>query len=334
MTTAAPPSSARSTPRPASEPRRIAVRRPGARDPASAYRRIAWSLLLMVIIPSALMMTIGVTLLFKEDPNLNLVLGILVLCFCLTLGTGATLIWVFIYKAQNLSQLQTDFVSKISHELKTPLTSIMMFVETLRMKRVTEPTQVDSCIELLGRETERLTERIERLLDWGRMEAGRWVYDLHEGDVAEVAREAFESASAMKPMDTDAAFSLDIEPDLPTTQLDRAALLTAIANLLSNAYKYSGQPRKVAMRVTSSADRRRVLVAVSDNGDGIPAHEHKRIFQKFYRRDDRLSRSAEGSGIGLAIVAHIVRGHGGRVRVESEVGKGSTFVIELPASAA
>ncbi|GAC1300391.1 MAG: hypothetical protein NVSMB1_26730 [Polyangiales bacterium] len=308
-------------------------RRPGPRDPARGYRRIAWSLILLVLIPSALLIVLGTILLVRRSPEWNLFLGILVLLFCGLLATGITLIWVFIAKEQNLSQLQTDFVSKVSHELKTPLTSIRLFVDTLKMKRATDPAQIDECLDLLARETARLTDRINQLLEWGRMEAGRKAYDLRSDDVEKVTREAIDSFVPLQ-LQGDAEVVLTVDAKLPRAKIDRPAVVGAILNLLSNAYKYGGQPRKIAVHVSTNVDRSRVSIAVTDNGQGIPAPEHKRIFQKFYRRDDRLSRMSEGSGLGLAIVAHVARGHRGQIRVTSEEGKGSTFTIELPALAA
>lgn len=306
------------------------ARRLGARDPAAAYRRIAWSLILLVLVPSGLLIAIGSILLVRGTPDWNLVLGILVLVFCGLLATGSTLVWVFIAKETGLSQLQTDFVSKVSHELKTPLTSIRLFVETLKLKRMTNPAQVDECLELLARETDRLTQRIDQLLEWGRMEAGRRVYDLRVEDVGSTVREALDHFAPLQ-LQGDAQVTVNIEENLPKVLLDRPAIVMAVLNLLSNAYKYGGEPREIEVTVEAVDARRAVEIRVRDNGEGIPRDEHKRIFQKFYRRDDRLSRKQEGSGLGLSIVAHMVRAHRGEVRVDSEPGKGATFTIELPA---
>ena len=112
--------------------------------------------------------------------------------------------------------------------------------------------------------------------------------------------------------------------------VDVDAMVDAIGNLLNNALKYGGTPPVVRLRACGAP--RGVAIEVSDNGDGIPRHEHRRIFEKFYRIDDRLSREREGSGLGLAIVKHIVRAHRGRVQVDSAKGKGSTFRIVLPAA--
>lgn len=316
---------------PSGRPRVARARRPGPRDPNSAYRRIAWLLILLVLVPSALLIAVGTILLVRGTPDWNLVLGILVILFCGLLATGVTLVWVFIAKATGLSQLQTDFVSKVSHELKTPLTSIRMFVETLRLKRTQNPAQVEECLDLLAQETDRLTQRIDQLLDWGAMEAGRRAYEIGTEDVGSVVREALEHFAPLQ-LQGDAEVNVRIPNDLPPALVDRPALVMVMHNLLSNAYKYGGRPRAIDVEVEAVDRRRGLEIRVRDNGVGIPREEHKRIFQKFYRRDDRLSRAQEGSGLGLSIVAHIVRAHRGEVRVESEPGKGSTFTVELPAA--
>jgi two-component system phosphate regulon sensor histidine kinase PhoR len=120
----------------------------------------------------------------------------------------------------------------------------------------------------------------------------------------------------------------DVAPGLPSIYVDRAAMVDAIGNLLGNAVKYGGEPPVVTLRARKIPAG--IAVEVTDNGEGIPRGEHRRIFDKFYRIDDRLSREREGSGLGLAIVKHIVRAHRGRVQVDSAPGKGSTFRIVLP----
>lgn len=308
----------------------IRSRRPGPRDPASAYRRIAWALIGLVLVPSGLLIVVGTILTVRGrfgGADWNAVLGILVLVFCGLLATGSVLVWVFIAKETGLSQLQTDFVSKVSHELKTPLTSIRLFVETLRLRRAQDPEKVQQCLDLLSQETERLTERIDQLLEWGRMEGGRKVYDLQRDDVNAVVRESIDHFSPAK-LQADAELDVVLAESLPSALIDRSAFSSAILNLMSNAYKYGGRPRRIAVR-TELVDGE-IYIRVADNGPGIPLPEHKRIFQKFYRRDDRLSREQEGSGLGLAMVAHIVKGHKGRVEVDSEPGKGATFSLILP----
>ena len=212
-------------------------------------------------------------------------------------------------------------VSKVSHELRTPLTSIRMFTETLTLRRGDQAAE-DRCIEALAKESTRLQELIDRLLDWGRMEAGRRVFELRPQVVSTIVEEAL---AAFEPTRERRGLELGIEValDLPAVWCDRGAVVDALVNLLSNAYKYGGQPRHI--RIGASLHERGVAISVRDNGKGIARAEHKRIFEKFYRVDDLLSRQQEGSGLGLAIVQHVARAHRGKSRSTSS-GKVSTFL--------
>jgi two-component system phosphate regulon sensor histidine kinase PhoR len=277
--------------------------------------------------PTIILLAIGILMLVFWQTPLNVVFGILVMTLVACLVTGAVLMLVFLRREARLSKLQMDFVSKVSHELRTPLTSIRMFVETLQMERARDPQEMRMCLDVLSLETARLSKRIERLLDWGRMEAGRRVYELAPDSVAAVASEAIETFEGTK-VGSVRPIEVIADGEVPNVDLDRAAMVDALVNLLSNADKYSPPDTPITVRVT--ADGRTVRIAVTDSGIGIPRREHHAIFQKFYRVDERLSSPVEGSGLGLAIVRHVVRGHGGRVEVESEPGSGSTFTVVLP----
>jgi two-component system phosphate regulon sensor histidine kinase PhoR len=290
------------------------------------YRRIVTLLVWLVIVPGVLLSAVGVLLLVLGEARFNLLLGILVLTFCGTLATGVILVWVFLRRERNLSELQADFVSKVSHELRTPLTSIRMFTETLTLRRG-DPVAEDRCIDALNRESARLQRLIDRLLDWGRMESGRRVFTIGEHEVGALVEEAigaFEPTRERRNVELE----ISIDASLPKVSCDESAMVDALVNLLSNAYKYGGQPR----RIWISAERvdRGIGITVRDNGKGIAHNEHKRIFEKFYRIDDLLARQQEGSGLGLAIVQHVMRAHRGRVLVDSEPGRGSAFTLVLP----
>ena len=289
------------------------------------YRRIITLLVSLVIVPGVLMSAVGVLLLVTGEARLNLLLGILVLTFCGTLATGVVLVWVFLRRERNLSALQADFVSKVSHELRTPLTSIRMFSETLALRRGDRATE-DRCIDALTKESARLQALIDRLLDWGRMESGRRTYVLRPEDVAPIIDEA---VSAFEPTRDrrEVELSISIDPSLPRVACDRPAVVDALVNLLSNAYKYGGVPCNIT--ISAAMHESAIAITVRDNGNGIARSEHQRIFEKFYRIDDRLARPKDGSGLGLAIVQHIVRGHGGQVKLDSAPGRGSMFTILL-----
>ena len=294
---------------------------------ALGYRRIVILLVALVVVPTFLLLALGVILLFMGEAKLNLMMGILVMALSGAAATGVILVWVFVRREANLSRLQSDFVSKVSHELRTPLTSIRLFTETLALRRGDVEAE-DKCIAALGRESTRLQELIDRLLDWGRMESGRREFVMKDTDLRSIVETA---VAAFEPVRERRAVEMHVE--LPSESIsvhaDRGAVSDALFNLLTNAYKYGGDPVKI--EVFAEQRGKDVRVTVRDNGVGIPPVEHKRIFQKFYRPDDRLSRQREGSGLGLAIVKHVMRAHKGRVELISAVGKGSSFTLVLPA---
>ena len=297
----------------------------GSDDYNRGFRRIVLSLISLVIVPTALLLVVGTVMLVFYDLRANLVFGLLVMTLVACLITGVVLALVFVRKEANLSRLQLDFVSKVSHELRTPLTSIRMFVETLRYEH--EPERVATCLDVLQRETERLSARIERLLDWGRMEAGKRVYELQRDDMPQVIAASIEHFRAAT-LGQERSIELAVPAEIPQILADRGALEDALLNLLTNAHKYSPLDQPIVVR--ASYDRQYVHVAVEDHGIGIARNEHHRVFDKFYRSDDRLSRSIEGSGLGLAIVQHVAQGHRGKISLRSAPGRGSTFTLSIP----
>jgi two-component system phosphate regulon sensor histidine kinase PhoR len=297
----------------------------GSDDYNRGFRRIALSLIGLVVVPTALLLAVGIVMLVFYDLQANLAFGFLVVTLVGCLIAGAVLALVFLRREANLSRLQLDFVSKVSHELRTPLTSIRMFVETLRYER--DQRNIETCLDVLQTETERLGARIDRLLDWGRMEAGRRVYHRQLEDMVSIVSEALEyfrgaTVGQQRVVEVEAA------PDLPPVFVDRGAWVDALLNLLTNAHKYCPGPDAIQVRVY--AENGAVHVSVTDHGIGIPLREHRRVFEKFYRADDRLSREIEGSGLGLSIVKHVVLAHRGKVTLKSAVGQGSSFTLSVP----
>jgi two-component system phosphate regulon sensor histidine kinase PhoR len=290
------------------------------------YRRSVQLLVYLVIVPTALLLALGIITMIIGQAGFDLLLGILMVSFVAALSTGVVLVLWFIRREANLSELQADFVSKVSHELRTPLTAIRLFSETLERSKADPETQ-EECIKMLVLETEKLSRRIGRLLDWGRMEAGRKLFEMKPTPAFEVVQGAIDAFSPLRSDDS-LVFEAQVDDGLPEVLVDRDAMVDAIVNLLSNARKYGGTPPVVSLRAYRT-ERGDLAFEVTDNGAGIPRALHRRIFEKFYRIDDRLSRTQEGSGLGLAIVKHIVRAHKGRVVVESAPGKGSIFRILL-----
>ena len=200
-----------------------------------------------------------------------------------------------------------------------------MFVETLQSGRVTEPERVQECLGIVADESERLTRKIERVLSWARLEAGRRLYEmgpLTPRGIVEASLAAFQTVQLDQPVE----LTTHVPEGLPLVLGDSDALVEVFLNLLSNARKYGGTRIAVEARVEGGG----VNISVVDNGPGIPREERKRIFEKFYRPDLMQTRRAEGSGLGLAIVKAIVAAHKGRVTVESEPGTGARFMVWLP----
>lgn len=291
------------------------------------YRRIVQLLVYLVIVPTVLLLAIGIIAMFLEG-RINLLFGILTVSFVSVVATGVVLVLVFLRREANLSELQADFVSKVSHELRTPLTAVRLFAETLQ-RPDTDASTREKCASLLVAESERLSKIIERILAWGRMEAGRKIYELGVEHVRDIVDDTIRAFAPQRDLTKGASLDVYVAPNLPDILVDRAAIVDALLNLLSNAYKYGGEAPEVRFRAETTP-KGDVVFSVEDRGEGIPRPEHRRIFEKFYRIDDRLSRTKEGSGLGLAIVKHVARAHRARVVVDSEPGKGSTFSMVLP----
>ncbi len=256
--------------------------------------------------------------------------GVLLGLFYVTLAIGVVVTARTLYREARLSRLKTDFVSLVSHELRTPLTSIRLFIETLALGRVKDPKETQEVLELLAKEAARLSDMIEKVLDWARIESGRKVYRRAPVGVQEVV-DATLSAFRAQRLYTSVKLSCELPEGLPTVAIDRDAIAGALLNLVQNAFKYGGEDKRIVVRAHS--EPKGVAIEVQDNGVGIAPRERKRIFEGFYRVDDLLSRKTEGSGLGLAIAKRIVEAHGGKITVKSDLGKGSVFTMHLPAAA-
>jgi two-component system phosphate regulon sensor histidine kinase PhoR len=290
-------------------------------------RRVLPLIIGFVFVPAAFMLTVGILMLVFGSAARDYIFGGLILGLVTTtvIGTAATL--AVLSREAQVARLQTDFVNKVSHDLRTPLTSIRMFVETMQMGRLEEPVRRAEALGIIADETVRLSGLINRLLDWARMESGKRSYKLEPVAVSDVLDDAL---AALEPvlLQAPAEVSCQVTPGLPRILADREALADAVTNLLHNAHKYTGEHKRIAV----SAERRgsQVVISVADNGPGIAPPDQKRIFEKFYRAKDPLDRGIEGSGLGLSMVKHIAEAHGGRVTVSSTPGAGATFSISLP----
>ncbi len=228
-----------------------------------------------------------------------------------------------------LSRLKSDFVSSVSHDLRTPLTSIRMFTESLLMGRVVSPEQQRQYLEVIAEEAERLSRLTERILDFSRMEAGRRAYAFRGEEVAHLVEKALRSCAPMIE-ESEGKVTVDIPSDLPEVRGDHDALVELLINLVSNALKYSeGQP---TITIRARPEGSWFVLDVQDRGIGISPADQKRIFEKFYRVDCRRTSEVGGCGIGLSLVQYIVESHGGEVTVSSALGRGSIFSVRLPAA--
>ncbi len=230
-----------------------------------------------------------------------------------------------------LSQMKTDFVSNVSHELRTPLASIRVFAELMRSGRVRDLEKVYEYGALIESESRRLSRLVENILDFSRIESGRKVYNFERLAAFDVVSDA---VTAFVPHAEQAGFEVrfDRPPEmLPPIRVDSSAMSQAILNLLDNALKYSAESRHI--EVDLYREREGIGISVTDHGIGIPVEEQKNIFNRFHRVSSSLVHDVKGSGLGLALVKHVVEAHGGSVEVVSRVGSGSTFTIHLPTTA-
>jgi signal transduction histidine kinase/tetratricopeptide (TPR) repeat protein len=226
-----------------------------------------------------------------------------------------------------LARMKSDFVSTISHEFKSPLTSIRQIVEMLHAGRVPSEERRRQYYDVLLEQSERLSLLTENILNLARMEEGRKQFEFEKTDMAALLQEVVSYAQD-RVRHEGFSIELEIKKGLPMIMLDRSAITQAITNLMDNAVKYSGESRRV---IVSASDEGALLhIAVKDFGIGIRKEDRDRVFERFFRGGDELTRTVKGSGLGLTLVREIVEAHQGTVYAVSEPGKGSTFLIRLP----
>lgn len=254
---------------------------------------------------------------------------ILIAVLAVPIVASATLMVVrMILREASEARKKVGFVANVTHELKTPLTSIRMYAETLKLGRVKNQDQIEACLDTIMSESARLGILIDHILSFSKMENQVKVYNFYPASLAKVVRDTVTLFRAqMKGEDGD--IMLKITPGLPLqAEMDKDAIREVVLNLLSNAIKYSGDEKFVTVLV--GVDRQNLFIEVADRGIGIDMTDHDRIYDKFFRVDEALTRRVEGTGLGLAICKEIVQAHKGRIVVESARGKGSRFTVYIP----
>jgi signal transduction histidine kinase len=280
--------------------------------------------------------------------------GALVLVSTMAALTGLFAAWRAFKRQEVLVEMKSNFVSSVSHELRAPIASVRLMAESLERGKIPDAPRQHEYFRFIVQECRRLSSLIENVLDFSRIEQGRKQYEFEPTDLAALTRE---TVRLMEPYAAEKGVALKLETsniEHRTSnielEVDGRAIQQALVNLIDNAIKHSpkgetvtvglevpgvrcqvsGEPPPSASPPDLIPDTPHLTLFVSDHGPGIPPEEHEKIFERFYRLGSELRRETQGVGIGLSIVQHIVEAHGGRVRVESDVGKGSRFVIELP----
>ena len=262
---------------------------------------------------------------FAEFKGWGIFWGLIVLCLTILLGVMVTV--RSIMEEMQLSKMKTDFLSFVSHELKTPLTAIRMFAEMLMLERAGGEKDRRKCVEMIDKEAERLHRLIEQLLEFSRIQSHQQVFNFTTCDMSEVVEEAVE---IFRDQNQDDGVNIVVNQaqHISKIRMDRSAMIELILNLVSNAHKYSkGRKNEIIINLKESIDD--IFVEVTDFGMGIPKGEQRKIFEKFYRAQDYLTRDIEGTGLGLTFAKYIAKVHNGEIKVSSVVDQGSTFTLEL-----
>lgn len=250
-----------------------------------------------------------------------------ILTLIVVLAFGAFLIARTIAHEMEILKIKSDFVSSVSHEFKTPLTSIKALMERLVDGRVRDAGKMDQYFSIIAQDTDKLTRLVNNLLDFSKIEEGKKEYIFSDTDIVRIATEqvqGFKNEQVLAGRD----IRLEITGEIPTLRADADALSRALANLLGNAVKFT--PPGKTIRVGLTSDGGNVLLEVEDEGMGIHPDEVGKVFEKFFQGRNALDQSVKGTGLGLTLVKHIVEAHGGRILVESRLGLGSKFSMVFP----
>ncbi|TNF34195.1 MAG: HAMP domain-containing histidine kinase [Deltaproteobacteria bacterium] len=282
----------------------------------------------MVVIPTVLSATVGIVALALWREAFDIVFGVLILTFGATAIIGGTVAVGYVRRNARLAELQADFVANVSHELRTPVAGIRLVAETLEAGRGDDPERLAVLTEMLGDEVRRLEDLVERVLAWRRIDSEAPPSPHEPMRIEPLVREAVEGISRL-PEARGATFEVEIAAALPPLLGDYEMLLHAVRNLVHNAVKFGGERGPVRIAVALEDDQ--LVLRVADDGPGIAPQELRHIFERFYRGRGGRGQ-VRGTGLGLDIVKNVVEEHGGRVGVQSALGRGATFTMSLPVS--
>ncbi|MBW8036688.1 MAG: HAMP domain-containing histidine kinase, partial [Planctomycetes bacterium] len=232
-----------------------------------------------------------------------------------------------VLRQAKLNRLKNDFIATVTHELKTPLASMRVLVDTLLEGSYNDQKQATEYLQLISKENKRLTGLIDNFLTFSRMERNKQAFDLRPTSSADIAKDAI-YAIKTKFAQGNCDFIAHIPDSLPKIRADHDAMVTVLVNLLDNAYKYSGENKQIELTLYQQESH--ICFKVKDNGKGMHPRVTRKIFDRFYQEDSRLSRSAEGCGLGLSIVKFITDAHKGTIEVQSKPDKGSEFTVIIP----
>ena len=259
----------------------------------------------------------------------NIIYGTLLTVIVVLMLLGAFLIARDISREAETTRVKTEFVHNISHELKTPLTLIRLYSETLQRKEKLPEKEKQEAYEIITKESERLSHLINNVLDFSRIEMGRKEFNFKNGNLANVISDTLESYRYHLEKKGFTVTS-EIASDIPDMDFDEEAISSVLVNLLSNAIKFSPKKKEVTIRLFKDGEN--AVLKVEDKGIGIEPKDLSKIFERFYRCEHQVVSETRGSGLGLTLVRHIVEAHGGTIGVKSVPDKGSVFTIILPIS--
>ncbi|HVF30072.1 MAG TPA: HAMP domain-containing sensor histidine kinase [Pyrinomonadaceae bacterium] len=259
----------------------------------------------------------------------EVVLMVLGIIFFATIITGLVLNTVFLVREIRRSEQHDAFLNAVTHELKTPIASIKLYLETLKTREVT-PEKRNEFYDVMLNDTDRLLQTVEQVLKAGQAGEKKRLRNVERIDAGAVLTEAIGIIRSRYNLEDDVIRMTEPAGELAVLG-DEDDLQTVFINLLDNAVKYSGPDRKITVRTKITPLHNKADIFIRDNGIGIPEAELKRVFKRFYRVPDRSAKGTKGTGLGLSIVRSLVEKHGGRVRADSKgVGRGTTFVVHLP----